>query len=141
MAMTPWEIIEEALQRRRPPRGNQWLSEQLMQKEGIEVSIQAMGHWRKRGVPAAKRRAIGAVLGLSVDQIDGLAPPPWEQQSSWPFPDMALLQRVEALEHDQRVEIQAKIREIVEKFESAQKSQLGKFTNSTPSVSRAGSRQ
>lgn len=134
MGMTTWEIIEEALKRRRPPRGAQWLSEQLMLQEGIKASIQAIGHWKERGVPAAKRRAIGRVLGLSLDQIDGQAPLDWDDRGAWPFPDAALLQRVKALEHDQRVEIQAKIRELVEKFESERRVSLGKLSMSISPV-------
>lgn len=128
LAMTPWEVIEEALNRRRPQRGNAWLAEQL------GTTVQAVGNWRTRGVPAAKRRAIGHVLGLTVDQIDGEAPLPWEKAGDWPFPDKTLLVRVDQLEHDQRVEIQAKVREMTEAFERNR--DLGK---GTPSKSRTGS--
>ena len=129
--MTTWEIIEEALQRRRPPRGPQWLSEQLALQEGVKASLQAIAHWKDRGVPTAKRRSIARVLGLSLDQIDGQAPLDWDDRVAWPFPDAALLQRVKTLEHDQRVEIQAKIRELVEKIESERRVSLGKLSAST----------
>lgn len=123
--MTPWEIVEEALQRKRPPRGPKWLADEL------GMTLQAIGHWKNRGVPPGKYRAIGIAIGLTVDQLEGLSPLPWEGVSSWPFPDMALLERVKALEHDRRVEIQAKIREMVEKLEAERRAPSGKLSTPT----------
>lgn len=69
---TPWQVIEQALARRRPPRGPKWLADEL------EESIQTVSNWKARGVPARRMRAIGRVLGLSLDQLEGLAPLPWD---------------------------------------------------------------
>lgn len=138
--MTPWETIEEALQRRRPAAGPKWLSERLADN-GLKVSLQAIGHWKTRGVPSGKYRVIAQILGLTVDQIEGLAPLPWDTQASWPFPDASLHRRLEALTHDQRVEIQAKIREMVEKFEDSRAGASGKLSTSQNATPRTASRQ
>lgn len=72
--MTPWEVIQEALLHRRPIRNLQWLAEQL------GVSIQAVVNWRARGVPANRYRDIAAALGINIDQLEGIEPPPWEAE-------------------------------------------------------------
>lgn len=108
--MTPWEVIEEALVRRRPVQNKEWLARQL------GVKPQAIGNWRERGVPPGRFRALGKVLQLTVDQIEGEAPLPWDKASGWPFPgiDEARFQRL----HDfQKGEIQSEVRKLIEKFE------------------------
>jgi hypothetical protein len=72
--MTPWEVIEQALQHKKPPRNLQWLADQL------EVSIQVVVNWRSRGVPARRFRDIASALGLTVDQIEGVERLPWEAE-------------------------------------------------------------
>ena len=73
--MDTWQIIEEALNNMRPRRSMLWLSEQL------GVTIQVVSNWKSRGVPASRRREIATALGMSVDQLDGLAPLPWEESA------------------------------------------------------------
>lgn len=76
-AVTTWEIIEEALAHRRPRRSPQWLADQL------RVTIQVVSNWKGRGrVPANRLRDIATVLGLSIDQLEGLEPPPWEEATT-----------------------------------------------------------
>lgn len=87
-AMDTWQIIEDALLHMKPRRNMLWLSEQL------HVSIQVVSNWKSRGVPASRRRDIATALGLSIDQIDGLAPLPWEEiaeasELTKLFPDVA----------------------------------------------------
>ena len=86
--MDTWQIIEEALIHMRPRRTMLWLSEQL------GVSIQVVSNWKARGVPASRRREIATALGMSVDQLDGLTPLPWEESAGSLvktdlFPDVA----------------------------------------------------
>jgi hypothetical protein len=96
--MTPWEVIEEALLRKRPARNMKWLAEQL------DETIQVVSNWKKRGVPARRFRDIGKVLGLSVDQIEGLEALPWEtSQEAGLLPDVAdLAQTINQLPEQQR---------------------------------------
>lgn len=69
--MTPWEIIQESLVRKRPVRNMQWLAEQL------DVKIQVVSNWKLRGVPAKRFRDIASALGITVDQLEGVTPLPW----------------------------------------------------------------
>jgi DNA-binding transcriptional regulator YdaS (Cro superfamily) len=73
--MSPWEVIEEALVRKRPRRNLQWLADQ------IGVSIQVVSNWKSRGVPAKRYRDISSALGITVDQLEGLQRLPWEHES------------------------------------------------------------
>lgn len=82
LGMTPWQVIEEALARKRPPRGPKWLADELQE------SIQTVSNWKARGVPVKRYREIANALGLTVDQIEGIEPLPWERfadGSGWPF--------------------------------------------------------
>lgn len=72
--MTPWEVIEEALVRRRPVRNLQWLADQ------IGVTIQVVHNWKVRGVPAKRYRDVASALDLTVDQVEGIARLPWEDE-------------------------------------------------------------
>jgi hypothetical protein len=81
--MTPWQVIEEALLHKRPVRNLQWLADQ------IGVSIQVVVNWRLRGVPPRRFRDIAAALGITVDQLEGVSPPPWERQSTELSPQVA----------------------------------------------------
>lgn len=110
--MTPWQVIEEALGRRKPPRKPQWLADQL------GVSAQVLTNWKARQVPPARFRAIADVLGLTVDQIEGLAPLPWETETGWPFPDIDQ-SRFNRLTDLQKGEIQRKVREMIAEFEAS----------------------
>lgn len=71
--MDTWHVIEEALHHMRPRRSPLWLSEQL------GVTIQVVSNWKARGVPPSRLREIARALGLSVDQLEGVAPLPWEE--------------------------------------------------------------
>lgn len=73
--MTPWEVIQEALLRKRPVRNLQWLADQ------VGVSIQVVSNWKARGVPAKRFRDVAAVLDLTIDQIEGIAPLPWDSET------------------------------------------------------------
>jgi hypothetical protein len=80
--MTPWQVIEEALARKRPPRGAKWLADELKE------SIQTVSNWKARGVPVRRYREIANALGLTVDQIEGLEALPWErfpEGRGWPL--------------------------------------------------------
>jgi hypothetical protein len=114
--MTVWEIIEAALARQfRPPRDQQWLASTL------GITPQAVHGWKKEGVPARRFRDIATALGLTVDQLEGLAPLPWDR--GWPFADveperyygLTLIEKdfvqrrlLEALEHVERERQSAK---------------------------------
>lgn len=81
--MTPWEVIEEALLHKRPVRNLQWLADQL------GTTIQVVVNWRTRGVPPRRYRDIAAALGLTIDQLEGVKPLPWERQSTELSPQVA----------------------------------------------------
>jgi hypothetical protein len=72
-AMGTWQIIEDALHNMKPRQTPVWLADQL------GVSIQVVSNWKARGVPASRRRDIATALGLTMDQLDGLASLPWEE--------------------------------------------------------------
>jgi transcriptional regulator with XRE-family HTH domain len=74
-AMDTWHVIEEALHHMRPRRSPLWLAEKL------GVKIQVVSNWKARGVPVARLREIAAALGITLDQLEGLEPVPWETQS------------------------------------------------------------
>lgn len=103
--MTPWQVIEEALAHKRPPRSQKWLAEELGE------SVQTISNWKNRGVPARRFRDIANVLGLTVDQIEGLHPLPWDRPNSaaWPFSN-ELLNRVLILLDDERGRLEAVMR-------------------------------
>jgi hypothetical protein len=116
--MTPWQVIEEALARKRPPRGPMWLAEALGE------TIQVVSNWKKRGVPARRYREIANVLGLTLDQVEGLEPLPWDRQdgSEWPFSE-ELRARVLKLSDTALNELEAQMRKhlgMAQKISSAQ---------------------
>jgi hypothetical protein len=76
--MTPWEVIEEALAHMRPVRSLQWLADE------IKVSIQVVVNWRTRGVPPRRYRDVAAALGITIDQLEGVEPLPWERLEEAP---------------------------------------------------------
>jgi hypothetical protein len=78
--MTPWEVIEGTLEHTRPRRNLQWLADRM------NVSIQVVVNWRKRGVPARRFRDIASALGITVDQLEGLERLPWEAEPT-PAPE------------------------------------------------------
>lgn len=98
--MTPWQVIEEALARRRPRRNMKWLADELNE------SIQTVSNWKARGVPFRRFREIANVLGLTVDQIEGLEALPWEKEDDGPTflsPDVAdIAMQIEGLTREQR---------------------------------------
>lgn len=131
VGMSPWEVIEEALARKKPPQKPQWLADRL------GLSAQVMTNWKKRGVPPGRFRSIAEALGLTVDQLEHAAPLPWEQNAAWPFPgiEQSRFDRLDAL---QKGEIQAKVREMITQFEAAS---LGKSTASPPDAARRSNRR
>lgn len=128
--MTPWEVIEEALARRKPPQKPQWLADRL------GVTAQVMTNWKRRGVPAARYRAIAEALGLTVDQVEGVAPPPWRNEAGWPFPDIEQ-SRFQKLTELQKGEVQAKVRELIAAFERAESGKSPPSSTSTGQSRRA----
>lgn len=123
LLMEPWDVIEGALARRKPPRDQAWLATQL----GIRA--QAVTNWKTRGVPKTQYEALADLLGLSLEQIAGRAPPPWEAEAGgWPFPDIDSA-RWARLTELQKGEIQAKVRELIAMFES-RRDGLGKSIGS-----------
>jgi hypothetical protein len=119
--MTPWEVIEQALARRKPPQSQEWLAKNL------GVGPQAVTNWKLRGrVPPAQYRAIATLLNLTVNQVEGIDPPPWDkEESGWPFANISH-HRFTQLEEWQRLEIQGKVREMIEKFEAERTAGSGK---------------
>lgn len=109
-AVTPWQVIEEALLHRRPARTPQWLADQL------GLSIQVVSNWKSRRVPPGRYRQIAELLGLSIDQLEGIAPLPWQNLDAWPFPDIDR-ERFRALTPVQLGEIQAEVRRMLTMFE------------------------
>lgn len=129
--MTPWEVIEGALARKKPRRDQAWLAKQL------DISEQAISHWPNRGVPRARYEAIADALGLSLEQVAGRAPAPWEAgNAEWPFPSVEV-ERWALLTERQRGEIEGKVRELIEKFEAQRSSAAsGKFSASPSSAAQ-----
>jgi hypothetical protein len=123
--MTPWEIIDSALTHKK--RKWAWLANEL------DISAQAVTNWKTRGVPAGQFRAIATVLSLSVDQVEGREPLPWDKSDGWPFPGIDRA-RFDHLDPLQKGEIQGKVREMIAEFEKARQSS-GKSTTSAPSAS------
>jgi hypothetical protein len=114
--MTPWEVIEEALARRRPPRNQEWLAEQLSKLSGRTVTPQGVSNWKTRGVPPARHGELADLFGLTTDQIAGRAPLPWETNTGWPFPGIEEA-RFLRLDDTQKGEIQGEVRRMIERFE------------------------
>lgn len=126
--MSPWEVIEGAMARRRPQRDQAWLAVQL------GIGEQAITNWKTRGVPKGRYLEIADLLGLTVKQVAGQEPPPWaNEKGNWPFPDIDPA-RWMALNDYQRGEVQGEVRKLVERFE-AQRS-LGKFNPSQNGANR-----
>lgn len=122
--MSPWEVIEEALARKK--KKPQWLADRL------GVSAQVMTNWKLRGkVPPARFRSIADALGLTVDQLEHAAPLPWEVNTGWPFPDIDQA-RYERLTSLQKGGIQQKVSEMIAAFEAAS----GKSSGSPPMTDR-----
>jgi hypothetical protein len=129
-----WEVIEAALGRKKPPRKVQWLGDK------IGASAQVLTNWKKRGVPAARYRDIADALGLTVDQLEGHAPLPWDAETGWPFPGIEQA-RYERLDTWQKGEIQGKVRELIERFEhESTVSQSGKSSGSGHGAARKQAR-
>lgn len=109
--MTPWQIIEEALGRRRPPRKPQWLGDQL------GVTAQVLTNWKSRQVPPSRFREIAGVLGLTVDQLEGLAPLPWDATNqAWPFVRIGI-ERFTALDKEDRAYVEGRLISAIEECE------------------------
>jgi hypothetical protein len=110
--MTVWEIIDIAL--RRQGRNQKWLAGEL------HVKPQAVNAWKKDGVPQGtdRRREIARVLKITLDQLEGLEPLPWDK--GWPFPDVEQ-ERFYGLTPAEREEVQRKVREAIEEIERARK--------------------
>lgn len=131
--MTPWEVIEEALARRKPPKNQEWLADQLTQRSGKRVTPQGISNWKSRGVPAARHAELADLFGLTTDQVAGRAPLPWEKDAGWPFPDIEQA-RYDRLRDMQKGEIQREVRKLIEAFE--RESVSGKSTPSPRSAAR-----
>lgn len=125
LGMTPWEVIDGALGRMNPKQDQAWLAKKL------GISEQAVSNWKARGVPRGKYVDLSKVLGLTMEQIAGLAPVPWEKdESEWPFPDIDRA-RWARLTDIQRGEIQGKVRELLEEFENQRATGSGKSSTSS----------
>lgn len=77
--MTMWEILLIALAHQKPPRNREWLAKQL------DISPAAVAAWKLKGVPPRQHRPLATILGLTMDQLAGLEPLPWEDRTEWPF--------------------------------------------------------
>ena len=129
LVMTAWQVIEEALSRKRPVRNATWLAEQL------GIGIQSITNWKARGVPQGRYVEVGAILGLTAEQLAGVAPLPWEKSGDWPFPDIDRA-RFDALTDVQRGEIQGVVRRMLTDFENERNTRSGKSSGSQPRASR-----
>lgn len=130
MSGSTWQIIEQALGRKKPPRKPQWLADKL------GVSAQVMTNWKRRGVPAVRLREIADALDLSLDQIEGLEPLPWESTSGWPFPNISR-ERFYQLDETQRTLIEGGVLKMLTDMEDAR----GESGKSSRSGSGAGRRK
>lgn len=111
-AMTTWEVVELVLAHRR--KSQKWLAEQL------DCKIAVTSNWKKRGnVPSERRREVANVLGLTLDQLEGYAPLPWDKPAEWPFEDRDLYDRVRSLDPEQRLEVQGAMRKTLVDLERA----------------------
>lgn len=106
--MNVWDIVEAALARHRPPRDQQWLAASL------DVTPQAVHKWKKDGVPPRRYREIATLLGLTIDQLEGLEPLPWDR--GWPFPDIEP-ERYYALTLNAKALVQRRFMEALEELE------------------------
>lgn len=132
--VTPWQVIEEALLRLRPPRNKEWLSARLSER-GKKITPQGVGNWKERGVPGSRFIELGEILDLSPRQVAGLDPLPWDTAEGWPFPDIDP-GRFTNLTATQVGEIQVKVRELLEKFEREAAERRGKFGTSRQGAGR-----
>lgn len=135
-AVTPWQIIEEALARLRPPRNKEWLSVELTAR-GREITPQGVGNWKKRGVPGNRFIELGEILGLEPRQVAGLDPLPWDGEERWPFPDRALLHRVERLQPEQLRKAQEALRQALDAIELGGRPAAPAATHQPPTPSQA----
>ena len=120
--MTPWEVIEEALARKK--KKTQWLVERL--RHG--TTAQTVANWKSRGsVPPARFEEIADVFGLTLDQVAGRKPLPWANEGGWPFPDIEQL-RYQRLTELQKGGIQQKVGEMIDEFERSGKRSGGVVT-------------
>jgi transcriptional regulator with XRE-family HTH domain len=110
--MTPWEVIEEALNHKRPRRNAQWLAEQL------GLSIQVVSNWKQRGsVPPARYRAIANALGITLDQLEGIEPLPWliADESAWPF-QRVKLETIQSLDHKHLAQLEEAMEDVLDRL-------------------------
>lgn len=108
--MGSWAVIEAALARRKPPRNQAWLADEL------GISAQAINAWKSRGVPANRYLELAEKLDLTVKQIAGREPPPWDVPAGWPFPSIDSA-RFARLTERQKGEIEGEVRRLIESFE------------------------
>jgi hypothetical protein len=105
--MTPWEVVQQALAHRSPPRDQQWLAEQL------DIEAQAITNWKTRGVPPKRFRQLASLFGLTVNQIEGIDPLPWERSVEWPF-SVELRARVERMTSEERCSVEKAVWDYLE---------------------------
>lgn len=128
VGMTPWEVIEQALARRKPkPQSQEWLANELSRRTGTKITPQAISHWKgKRGVPKGRFFDLADLLGLTPDQVAGRAPVPWEKETGWPFPGIDE-GRYTPLLDSQKEQIQEAVIRMIEGFERAKPRASGKY--------------
>lgn len=130
--MSPWEVIDGALTRMKPKRDQAWLAGQL------KLKAQAITNWKDRGVPKGRYEELAEILGLTMEQIAGKAPAPWEiTGSEWPFTDIGPA-RWARLSDRQRWEIELRVRDMVENFETERQSGKSSDSASNPGARRSG---
>lgn len=120
--MTTWEIVVEALARKH--KSYTWLAEQLSAIDK-PITDQAVNHWKDRGVPKGRYRPLATILGLTVDQIEGLAQLPWERPIEWPFEDVPR-ERYFNLAPEDRKRVQAEFLESIANVEHENLQKLGR---------------
>jgi len=109
--MRPWDVIEGALARKKPPRDQAWLAREL------DISEQGVSNWKSRGVPRAQYERLADILGLTMEQVAGREPPPWERtDAAWPFQSIDR-SRYDRLNERMKGEIEGKVREQIERLE------------------------
>lgn len=85
--MTPWTVIERTCLHRLIQNWQSWLAEEL------GTSVATVNNWKKRGVPPARYRDIAEVLGISLEQLEGIDPLPWPDGEATELPFTEELRR------------------------------------------------
>ncbi len=130
--MNPWEVIEDVLAHKK--RSLSWLAQQFSKKTTIQVVM----NWEERGVPPKRFREIADILGITIDQLEGLEPLPWSKEFEWPF-SAQLHERIQQLRPEEVLALESKIWDALhERAPAVVESQLRKAVANVESHSLLG---